>query len=182
MRWAARATTSSSPTRLRNRLSGGGGGDIFTFTERDAQAGWMRSDGKKMLPDLLADFVSGTRPDRPVSAIDAVRGTAANEAFTFIGAGAFSNQAGQLRADLAGGHDPHRGRHRRRRRRRPCHHRRGANDPGRRFPVLAGLLRRFPGRRGWISSCRPGRGLPRRGRRSSSAAATAGAAVPGASL
>lgn len=86
----------------RNLLTGGGGGDIFTFTQRDAQAGWTRSDGKKLQPDLLADFVSGT--DRiDVSAIDAVRGTAADDAFAFIGAAAFSNQAGQLRADLAGG-------------------------------------------------------------------------------
>ncbi len=86
-----------------NQLSGGGGGDIFTFTERDAQAGWLRSDGKKMLPDMIADFVSGL--DRiDLSAIDAVRGTAANEAFSWIGAGAFSHQAGQLRAVAGGGH------------------------------------------------------------------------------
>ena len=38
-----------------------------------------------------------------MSAIDAVKGTAANEAFAFIGAAAFSGQAGQLRAELAGG-------------------------------------------------------------------------------
>ena len=88
---------------LQNRLSGGGGDDVFTFTERDAQAGWLRSDGKKLLPDTIADFVSGQ--DRiDLSAIDAVRGTAANEAFSWIGAGAFSNAAGQLRAIAAGGH------------------------------------------------------------------------------
>ena len=81
---------------LRNRLSGGGGGDVFTFTENDAQAGWLRADGKKMLPDTIGDFLSGQ--DRiDLSAIDAVRGTEANDAFSWIGAGAFSNTAGQLR-------------------------------------------------------------------------------------
>jgi Ca2+-binding RTX toxin-like protein len=85
-----------------NRLTGGGGGDVFTFTERDAQVGWLRSDGKKMLPDTIADFASGQ--DRiDLSAIDAQRGTEANEIFTWIGAAAFSNQAGQLRAVDAGG-------------------------------------------------------------------------------
>jgi serralysin len=88
---------------VQNQLSGGGGGDVFTFTERDAQAGWMRSDGKKMLPDTIADFASGQ--DRiDLSAIDAVRGTGANDAFTWIGAAAFSNQAGQLRAVNSGKH------------------------------------------------------------------------------
>lgn len=86
-----------------NRLSGGGGGDIFTFTEHDAQAGWLRADGKKMLPDTIVDFVSGQ--DRiDLSAIDAVRGSGADDAFTWIGAAAFSNQAGQLRAVHAGGY------------------------------------------------------------------------------
>jgi serralysin len=85
-----------------NQLSGGGGGDTFTFTERDAQAGWTRSDGKKMLPDRIDDFASGQ--DRiDLSAIDAVRGSEANDAFTWIGAAAFSHQAGQLRAVNAGG-------------------------------------------------------------------------------
>ncbi len=85
-----------------NLLTGAGGGDTFVFTGRDAQAGWARSDGKKLQPDLITDFVSGA--DRiDLSQIDAVRGTAANEAFAFIGAAAFASQAGQLRAELAGG-------------------------------------------------------------------------------
>jgi len=88
---------------LQNRLSGGGGGDVFTFTDGDAQACWLRSDGKKMLPDTIADFASGQ--DRiDLSAIDAVRGTEANDAFTWIGAAAFSNVAGQLRAVAGGGY------------------------------------------------------------------------------
>ena len=88
---------------LQNRLSGGGGGDVFTFTEGDAQRGWLRSDRAKMLPDTIADFVSGQ--DRiDLSAIDAVRGTVANEAFSWIGANAFSHVAGQLRAADFGNH------------------------------------------------------------------------------
>jgi len=86
-----------------NRLTGGAGGDVFTFTEGSAQAGWVRADGKKMLPDLIADFVPGLDLI-DLSAIDAVRGTAGNDAFTWIGASAFSHSAGQLRTELAGGH------------------------------------------------------------------------------
>lgn len=86
-----------------NQLRGGGGGDIFTFTENDAQAGWLRSDGKKMLPDRIADFVSGQ--DRiDLSAIDAVHNTVGDDSFTWIGAAAFTGQAGQLRAVNNGGH------------------------------------------------------------------------------
>ena len=86
-----------------NRLAGGGGADVFAFTGEDAQAEWLRSDGKKQLPDVITDFVSGQ--DRiDLSAIDAVRGTGANEAFSWIGAAAFSGVAGQLRAEAAGGH------------------------------------------------------------------------------
>jgi hypothetical protein len=47
--------------------------------------------------DVIADFVSGT--DRiDLSAIDANGGTAGDDAFTYIGAAAFTGLAGQLRA------------------------------------------------------------------------------------
>ena len=60
-----------------------------------------RSDGKKLSPDILADFTSGS--DKiDLSAIDAIQGTEANDAFTWIGAGAFTGVAGQLRAELLG--------------------------------------------------------------------------------
>ena len=85
-------------------LEGGGGGDIFVFSAaghtRDYAA---RSDGKKFVPDVLHDFVSGT--DRiDLAAIDAVAATAADDAFTFIGAGAFTRQAGELRYDVRDGY------------------------------------------------------------------------------
>lgn len=78
-------------------LTGGSGGDVFTFSSLpDSTVYERRSDGKKYAPDTLTDFTSGD--DRiDVSGIDAVWGTTANEAFTFIGAAAFSGQAGELR-------------------------------------------------------------------------------------
>lgn len=87
----------------RDRLEGGSGGDVFVFTAAGHSKSYaLRSDGKKLLPDLIEDFVSGT--DKiDLTAIDAIAGTAANDAFTFIGAGAFTRQAGQLRFDLLEG-------------------------------------------------------------------------------
>ena len=78
-------------------LIGGSGGDIFVFSSLgDSESYSHRSDGKKKAPDKLADFKSGE--DRiDVSGIDAVWGTASNEAFTYIGAAAFSGSAGQIR-------------------------------------------------------------------------------------
>jgi serralysin len=85
-----------------DRLIGGSGGDIFVFGgPGDSHDYALRSDGKKLIPDMLTDFVSGS--DRiDVSGIDAVAGTAGNDAFTFIGAGAFTGVAGQLRAQVVG--------------------------------------------------------------------------------
>ncbi|HZF95096.1 MAG TPA: M10 family metallopeptidase C-terminal domain-containing protein, partial [Allosphingosinicella sp.] len=53
--------------------------------------------------DTLVTFQSGT--DKiDLSAIDANSNTAANDAFTYVGTGAFTNMAGQLRTvDLGGG-------------------------------------------------------------------------------
>lgn len=85
-----------------DRQEGGAGADIFVFTA----AGHSRdhavpSDGKKVMPDLITDFVSGT--DKiDLNAIDANSLTAGDDAFTFIGAGAFTHQAGQLRFDAVG--------------------------------------------------------------------------------
>ena len=103
-----------------NRLSGGGGGDrirgaggfdvvlgdsgadVFVFDAlADSRMSALRSDGKKVAPDLLADFVSG-EDKIDVSAIDAIAATAANDAFTFIGASPFSGTAGELRFEVRG--------------------------------------------------------------------------------
>jgi serralysin len=86
-----------------DRLEGGGGSDIFVFTAAGHSTDYaQRSDGKKFVPDVLADFVSGT--DKiDLSAIDAVAATAGDDPFSFIGAGAFTRQAGQLRYEVLNG-------------------------------------------------------------------------------
>ncbi len=86
-----------------NRVWGGPGADIFAFqTANDGAASSRRSDGKKVMPDVIEDFVSGT--DRiDLSAIDANRGTAGDDAFAYIGAAAFSHVAGQLRWEARDG-------------------------------------------------------------------------------
>ncbi|HYI63561.1 MAG TPA: M10 family metallopeptidase C-terminal domain-containing protein [Allosphingosinicella sp.] len=83
---------------------GGAGADIFVYTALGQSNDYApRSDGKKLLPDVLGDFLSGT--DKiDLSAIDAVAGTAGDDAFTFIGAGAFTGQAGQLRTEIVTGY------------------------------------------------------------------------------
>jgi len=85
-------------------LEGGAGADIFVYTALGQSNVYApRSDGKKVLPDVLADFLSGT--DKiDLSAIDAISETAGDDAFTFIGAGAFTGQAGQLRYEVVTGY------------------------------------------------------------------------------
>ncbi|HET9429217.1 MAG TPA: calcium-binding protein [Allosphingosinicella sp.] len=77
----------------KDRLEGGAGADVFTFASTLHSAIGAA--------DQIMDFVSGT--DRiDLSAIDAIAGTAANNAFTFIGNAAFSNVAGELRVQTVG--------------------------------------------------------------------------------
>ncbi len=85
-----------------DRLEGGAGADIFIFGGvGDSRDYTWRSDGRKLIPDMLTDFQSGT--DKiDLSGIDAVAGTAGDDAFTWIGSGAFSGVAGQLRAEVLG--------------------------------------------------------------------------------
>jgi serralysin len=86
-----------------DRAEGGAGADIFVFSAAGHSMGYLyRSDGAKFTPDVLLDFTSGI--DRiDLSAIDAIAGTVADDAFAFIGTTAFSNQAGQLRFEAADG-------------------------------------------------------------------------------
>jgi Ca2+-binding RTX toxin-like protein len=73
----------------KDRLTGGGGADQFVFaTAAEAGLGAAR--------DVVADFVAGV--DRiDLSAIDANTGLESDQAFSFLGAGAFTGVAGQLR-------------------------------------------------------------------------------------
>ena len=87
-----------------DRMTGGAGADIFVFLlVTDSVEPARRSDGVKLLPDLITDFTSGT--DR-ISLID-IRylegGTALFPAFSFIGTGAFSHHVGEVRYEMSGG-------------------------------------------------------------------------------
>jgi Ca2+-binding RTX toxin-like protein len=70
-------------------LTGGAGADTFQYRSH--------SDSAIGAGDRITDFVSGT--DRiDLSFIDADAGAAGNQAFTFLGSGAFTGHAGELRA------------------------------------------------------------------------------------
>jgi serralysin len=86
-----------------NVITGGGGADNLKGLEgADVFRYVATSDSAGSAVDRILDFVSGT--DKiDLSAIDAIAGTAANDAFTFIGNAAFSGVAGQLRAQTVGG-------------------------------------------------------------------------------
>ena len=86
-----------------DRVEGGAGGDTFVFGGTgDSRDAAIRSDGKKQVADQLPDFVSGS--DKiDLSLIDANLATAGDQAFSYIGAGAFTGVAGQLRTVTTGG-------------------------------------------------------------------------------
>jgi Ca2+-binding RTX toxin-like protein len=80
-----------------DRLFGGDGSDTFTFTALGDSSDFVyRSDGAKFMPDIIGDFTSG-QDKIDLSAIDAISGTPANDAFNFIGTNPFSHHAGELR-------------------------------------------------------------------------------------
>jgi len=81
--------------QVANQLTGNANVDTFK---------WMASTdaGTGALADTIADFLRGT--DKiDLSNIDAIAG-AGDDAFSFIGTGAFTNSAGQLRYEVTGGH------------------------------------------------------------------------------
>lgn len=76
-------------------LSGGAGKDVFKFA---------MGDSTLSNPDVIADFTAGADIIN-LSAIDANSSKGGNQAFSFIGTGAFSGSAGQLRYERAVGAD-----------------------------------------------------------------------------
>ena len=86
-----------------DRLTGGAGNDSFVFTSvADSSVESFRSDGAKQLPDVILDFQPG-QDKIDLSQIDAIAGTSANDAFTFIGGSAFDHHAGELRVESRDG-------------------------------------------------------------------------------
>jgi serralysin len=81
--------------QVANNLTGNGGNDIFK---------WMSTShaGTGGLADTVLDFVRGT--DKiDFTNLDANTGVPGQQDFAFIGTGAFSGSAGQVRYDVTGG-------------------------------------------------------------------------------
>ncbi len=77
------------PNQAVNRLTGGGGSDYFRFH--------AVSDSPSGDADTITDFLSGTGERIVLSPIDANPATAADDPFSYLGSGAFTGVAGQLR-------------------------------------------------------------------------------------
>lgn len=76
-----------------DRLTGGAGNDVYAFTNAAAS----RTAGAVIDIDVITDFRSGQ--DRiDLGGVDAIAGTAARDAFSWIGSNAFSGAAGELRS------------------------------------------------------------------------------------
>ena len=76
-----------------DELHGGAGADIFAY--------WLASQSTTAARDHIVDFETGDLID--LSGIDAIAGSPAQDGFSFIGAAAFSNTAGELRVHRDGG-------------------------------------------------------------------------------
>ena len=81
-----------------DRLTGAGGADTLTGgTGNDSFIYTLKTDSTAAATDLVTDFTAGDILD--LGSIDAKESLAGNQAFSFIGSGAFTNSAGQLRAE-----------------------------------------------------------------------------------
>ena len=80
----------------RDTLHGGGGADRFVFVDGDLAARGARGC------DVIADFAHGELDLIDLSAIDADVAAPGDQAFAWIGTGAFSGRAGELRLGSGG--------------------------------------------------------------------------------
>lgn len=78
----------------KDRLTGGGGSDQFVFSKGDTGANAAKAD-------VITDFTGADLID--LGAMDADQGKAGDQNFTFIGATAFHDKAGELRIATSGG-------------------------------------------------------------------------------
>jgi Ca2+-binding RTX toxin-like protein len=79
-----------------DQLLGGLGADIFRFG--------LTTESTVAAPDFVADFTRAQGDKISVNPIDANTTLAGNQNFTFIGAAAFHNVAGELRYEIANGY------------------------------------------------------------------------------
>ena len=80
-----------------DEMTGGDGADTFVF-ERTSQSGRYFASA-----DFITDFSQSEGDVIDLSAIDAIAGTAEDDAFTFIGSDRFTGTAGELRFFRSGG-------------------------------------------------------------------------------
>jgi len=78
----------------KDTLTGGGGADRFVFA--------TTTDSSRTSSDTITDFLAGTDGIN-LSAIDADGAAGAQDAFAWLGTGAFTGSAGQLRYEQVGG-------------------------------------------------------------------------------
>lgn len=87
-----------------NRLVGGGGFDDLVGRGGADTFVWRNRAEAQMTPssaDFVLDFSHAEGDLLDLRGIDAIAGTAANDAFRFLGTGAFTGQAGELRLGAA---------------------------------------------------------------------------------
>ncbi len=82
----------------RDRLTGGSGSDLFVFADGDF-GGTTASSA-----DQVTDFNRAERDRIDLRGVDADGTLAGDQAFAFVGTGAFTGTAGELRYQQSGGH------------------------------------------------------------------------------